>query len=121
MDKVYGADDLFEPLNHSIFKLEDVVPSFGACFTFQELNGPLYQLDVGISPGLFDDNVYEKTQSIWTKPDRRDTSTLLGVHKIQLDGYASAPVLQLNSSTPILQPTYANKVQWLIVDVACIE
>ena len=110
MNRVYGANDLFEPLNHSIFKLEDVVPAFGACFTFQELNGPIYQLDVGISPGLFDDSVYEKSHSIWTKPDRRDTSTLLGVYKIQLDGYASAPVLQLNPSTPILQPTYTNKV-----------
>ena len=121
MDKVNGANDLFEPLNHSIFTLKDVVPSFGACFTFQELNGPIYQLDVGISPGLFDDSVYEKTHSTWTKPDRRDTSTLLGVYKIQLDGYASAPVLQLSPSTPIFQPTHANIEQWLIVDVACLE
>ena len=110
MNKINGADHLFEPLNHSTFELRDVVPSFGACFTFQELNGPIYQLDVGIGPGLFDDSVYEKTHSIWTKPDRRDTSTLLGVYKIQLDGYVSAPVLQLNTSTAILQPTYANKV-----------
>ena len=93
MKKVYGANGLFEPLNHSTFVLEDVVPSFGACFTFQELNGPIYQLDVGIGPGSLDDRVYEKTHSIWTRADRRDT-TLLGVYKIQIDGYASAQVSQ---------------------------
>ena len=38
MKKVSGANGLFEPLNHSSFDLEDVVPSFGACFTLQELN-----------------------------------------------------------------------------------
>ena len=94
MKKVYGANDLFEPLNHSTFELEEVIPSFGACFTFQELNGPIYQLDVGIGPGSLDDRVYEKTHSIWTRPDRRDNSTLLGVYRIQIDGYAPALVLQ---------------------------
>lgn len=94
MKKVYGADRLFEPLNHSTFKLKDVVPSFGACFTFQELDGPTYQLDVGIGPGSFDDYVSEKTHSIWTRADRRDNSTLLGVYRIQIDGYALALVLK---------------------------
>ena len=93
MKKIHGANGLFEPLNHSIFALEDVVPTFGGCFQFQELNGPTYQLDVGIGPGLLDDRVYEKTHSIWTRADRRD-STLLGVYRIQLDGYASVIVLQ---------------------------
>lgn len=93
MKKVHGANGLFEPLNHSTFALEDVVPTFGGCFKFQESNGPTYQLDVGIGPGFFDDRVYEKTHSIWTRADRRD-STLLGVYRIQIDGYASAIVLQ---------------------------
>lgn len=101
MRKVHGANGLFEPLNHSTFELEDVVPSFGACFIFQELNGPKYQLDVGIGPGSLDGRVYEKTHSIWTRADRRDTNTLLGVYKIQIDGYAPALAWHLNASTSV--------------------
>ena len=89
MRKVYSANGLFEPHNHSTFELEDVVPSFGACFTFQELDGPIHQLEVGTGPGSFDGCFYEKTHSAWTRVDRRDISTLLGVYKIQLDGGSS--------------------------------
>ena len=93
MKKVYCANGLFEPLDHSTFELEDVVPSINACFTFQELDGPDYQLEVGIGLGSLDDRVYEKTHSIWTRADRRDNSTLLGVYKIKIDGYDLVIVL----------------------------
>lgn len=99
MRKVHNANGLFEPLNHSTFELEDVVPSFGACFKFQELNGANHQLDIGIAPGSLDDYVYEKTHSIWTRADRRDNNTLLGVYKIQLDGGSSWMLHILNENT----------------------
>ena len=99
MRKVHGANGLFEPLNHSTFELEDVVPAFSACFTFQESDGPTYQLDVGYDPDPFDDHMHEKTQSTWTRADRRDTRTVLGVYKIQLDGGSSWMLHILNENT----------------------
>ena len=89
MRKVHSANGLFEPLKHSTFELEDVVPSFGACFTFHESDRPTYQLDVGYDPDSFNVRMHEKTHSIWTRADRRDNRTVLGVYKIQLDGGSS--------------------------------
>lgn len=88
MQKVYRAIDLFEPLSNSTFKLEKVAPSFGACFMFQELNEPTFQLEVEMGASSLDDAMYEKSQVLWTRADRRDNSTLLSVFKVQLDGYA---------------------------------
>ena len=99
MRKVHGATGLFEPLNHSTFELEDVVPSFAACFMFQESDGPTYQLDVGYVPDSFDDRMHEKAHSIWTRPDRRDNRTVHGVYKIQIDGGSSWMLHILNENT----------------------
>ena len=98
MRKVHGANGLLEPLNHSTFELEDVVPSFSACFTFQESDGPTYQLDVEYGPDPFDDRMHEKMHSIWTRADRRDNRTVLGVYKIQLDGGSSWMLHILNEN-----------------------
>ena len=99
MSKVHDANGLFEPLDHSTFELEDVVPSFSACFTFRESDGPTYQLDVGYDPDPFEDRMHNKTHSVWTKPDRRDNSTVLGVYKIQIDGGSSWMLHILNEKS----------------------
>ena len=83
--KVHSANSLFKPLDNSTFELEDVVPSFSACFTFQESDGPTYQLDVGYDPDPFEDRMHNKTHSVWTKPDRCDNWTVLGIYNIQAD------------------------------------
>ena len=99
MRKVHGANGLFEPLDHSTFELEDVVPSFGACFTFEESDGRNYRLDVGFGPDSLDARMHAKTHSIWTKADRRDNSTVLGVYNIQIDGGSSWMLHILNENT----------------------
>ena len=71
-------------MSHSVFALEDVIPSIDARFTFQDLDGPPFQLVVEMSPSSLD-RIYEKTQVLWTRADGRDNSTLLSVFNIQLD------------------------------------
>ena len=85
LDKICQADKLLQPIGNSIINLEDVTPSFGARFTFQELNKPTMLLEVEMNTASLDD-IYEKTQALWTRADRRDITTLLDMFVIQVNG-----------------------------------
>lgn len=89
MDYFHKADGIFQPLDNSIYTLEEVAPSFSARFEFQkdeETNQPAIQLDVELNTsGL--DNLYEKTHALWTRIDRRDNAVPLSVFMVRLDRY----------------------------------
>lgn len=89
MDNLYKADHIFQPLNNSIYSLEEVAPSFSARFVFQNVDQPAIQLDVELNTSGLDEKLYEKTHALWSRVDRRDNAVPLSIYMVRLDRQAS--------------------------------
>ncbi len=65
--------------------LEEVVPSFSACFDFENLDRPpmKFMLELTSSPAA--PTIYEKVQDLWTRSDRRDNAVPLEVFMARLE------------------------------------
>ncbi|CAD6569863.1 MAG: hypothetical protein ASARMPREDX12_003112 [Alectoria sarmentosa] len=87
--KVQNATDLFLPVDSSIISLNEVVPSFSACFEFGNSDSPPMNLTLELSSSPAAPTIYEKVQELWTRMDRRDNAVPLEAFTARLDGGAS--------------------------------
>lgn len=87
--KVQKATDLFLPMDSSGISLEEVVPSFSACFDFKNPDSPPMTFTLELSSSYAAPTIYEKVQELWTRTDRRDNAVPLEAFMARLDGGAS--------------------------------
>lgn len=88
--KVQKATHLFLPMDSSNTSIEEVVPSFSACFEFKNPDTPpmSFLLEMRSSPAA--PTVYEEVQALWTRTDRRDNAVPLEIFMARLDRYVSS-------------------------------
>ena len=96
--KVQNATDLFLPMDSSNTSLEEVVPSFSACFEFKNPDSPSMNFLLEMRSSLAAPTFYEKIQELWTRTDRRDNAVPLEVFMARLDRYV----------LPTLSPRFAD-------------
>ena len=99
--EIQEATDLFLPMNSSSTSLDEVTPSFSACFTFEEPDKRSidYILELSSSPAA--PTIYEKVQELWIRTGRRDNAVPLEVLMARLDRYVH-PNLFVSTSLTIL-------------------
>lgn len=67
--------------------LEEVVPSFSACFDFENPESPPMTFTLELSSSHAAPTIYEKVQELWTRTDRRDNAVPLEAFMAKLDRY----------------------------------
>lgn len=87
MAKVRKASDLFLPMDSSTTSLEEIVPSFSACFEFRNPNSPPTNLVLEWSSSPVTPTIYERFLETWTRMDHRDNAVPLEVFMARLDRY----------------------------------
>ena len=98
ISKVQTATDLFIPMDNFSTSLEEVVPSFSACFEFSSPDSPPMNFTLELSSSPAASTIYEKVQELWTRTDRRDNAVPLEAFVVGLDRY----VVQNQFSSAIL-------------------
>ena len=83
--KIQAATDLFLPMNSSSTSLEEVTPSFSACFTFEEPDKRSTDFILELSSSPAAPTIYEKVQELWIRTGRRDNAVPLEVLMARLD------------------------------------
>ena len=85
--RVQNATELFLPIDSSNTSLEEVEPSFSACFEFKYPNSQpqSFTLEMRSSPAA--PTVYEKVQELWTWTARRDNTMPLEIFTARFDRY----------------------------------
>ena len=97
--KVQKATNRFLPIDSSITSLEDITPSFSACFEFRHPNSPPMSLTSEWSSSPYAPTIYTKVKEVWTRTDRRDNAVPLEAFMVRLDRY----VCRKSSSTTLLK------------------
>lgn len=97
--KIHNATNLFLPMDSSNTSLEEVVPSFSACFEFKDPDSPPlnFMLEMSSSPAA--PTIYERVQELWTRANRRENAVPLEIFMARLDRYVPSPRLSVASLT----------------------
>lgn len=87
INKVQNATDLFIPTENTSTSLEEVVPSFSACFEFKNPDSPPLNFMVEMESSAAAPTMYEKIQEVWTRTDRRDNAVPLEIFMARVARY----------------------------------
>lgn len=93
MSKIYKATSLLRPVSNigSDHCLNEVTRTYGARFEIYRFDKPSVQLQVEMNSSPFEPGMYEKTQTLWSRLDRKDNSTPLDIFMIRLGGSVTLP------------------------------
>ena len=87
VQKIHGAEKLFQPTDNYTDFLKHVPPSFTAHFECQEYEKEPVKLEVEMLSSASDPGIYDRTSNTWSRLGQRDNNSPLNMFMIRLDGY----------------------------------
>ena len=84
---IQNATELFLPIDSSNTSLEEVEPSFSACFEFKNPDSQSLNFTLEMRSSAAAPTIYEKVQELWTRTDRRDNAVPLEIFTARFDKY----------------------------------
>lgn len=87
MSAIHKATDLLQPVDSSTVSLQDVAPSFSACFDFDYSESPSLNFVVEMVSSAADPTIYDRAYAVWTRKDRRDNAVPLEAFTARVDGF----------------------------------
>ena len=85
---VQNATELFLPIDSSNTSLEEVEPSFSACFQFENPDSQSFNFTLEMRSSAAAPTIYEKVQELWTRTDRPDNAVPLEIFTARFERYA---------------------------------
>ena len=85
---IQNATELFLPIDSSNTSLEEVEPSFSACFELKNPDSKSFNFMLEMRSSAAAPTIYEKVQELWTRTDRRDNAVPLEIFTARFDRYA---------------------------------